>query len=195
MDLDLREYQELAARTNVDLGSPQANVQHMRLGIFTEFGEIVDIFKRKFAYGKEVDVDHLSEEIGDLFWYLANLHNITERAFFTRVPDNNLISKQAETLEQAREALLGIDPVEVISQDVEVLMFIGYDIALAYELDIHEILEKNVAKLKERYPEGFNEDDAVNRDLEAEAEVLGKAIPEVQEALEDVESENMESNG
>ena len=45
-------------------------------------------------------------------------------------------------------------------------------IAYSYGVDIEDGLEKNIAKLKERYPEKFDEDLAVNRDLETERKIL-----------------------
>lgn len=35
-----------------------------------------------------------------------------------------------------------------------------------------EVMEMNIAKLKKRYPQGFTEQDALNRNLEAESAVL-----------------------
>lgn len=42
----------------------------------------------------------------------------------------------------------------------------------ACEIDLVEALEKNVAKLKARYPERFTEENALNRDLDAERKAL-----------------------
>lgn len=40
------------------------------------------------------------------------------------------------------------------------------------KLDHNTILEKNIAKLKARYPDKFNSENAINRDLEAERKTL-----------------------
>lgn len=45
-------------------------------------------------------------------------------------------------------------------------------ICKSLKLDLQTILEKNIAKLKKRYPEKFTEDKALNRDLDAERKVL-----------------------
>lgn len=42
----------------------------------------------------------------------------------------------------------------------------------ALGLDMMAVMEKNVAKLKQRYPEKFTEDKALNRDLDAERKIL-----------------------
>ena len=36
-------------------------------------GELMDAFKRKLFYGKELDVVNVKEEVGDLMWYVAIL--------------------------------------------------------------------------------------------------------------------------
>lgn len=44
---------------------------HAQAGLTTETGEIADIFKKYIFYGKEIDRNHLAEEMGDLLWYLS----------------------------------------------------------------------------------------------------------------------------
>lgn len=48
-------------------------VLHSAMGLCTESGEIMDIVKKRLIYGKEIDKAHLSEEIGDLMWYVSIL--------------------------------------------------------------------------------------------------------------------------
>lgn len=42
---------------------------HASFGLKTEVGELVDILKRFYFYGKQPDVAHVKEEIGDVLWY------------------------------------------------------------------------------------------------------------------------------
>lgn len=44
-------------------------------GIITEAGEVVDVIKKGSRPGKEIDLAHLEEEIGDEIWYLTRLAN------------------------------------------------------------------------------------------------------------------------
>lgn len=46
---------------------------HMVLGIQTEAAEIADVYKKHIAYGKDLDLVNVKEEIGDILWYIANL--------------------------------------------------------------------------------------------------------------------------
>lgn len=44
---------------------------HACMGASTEAGELVDVLKKHFFYGKEIKVSHLIEELGDLLWYIG----------------------------------------------------------------------------------------------------------------------------
>ena len=117
--MNLKEYQELASRTCNDLNDEVANNTHMLFGMITEVAEAIDAYKKSWAYGKELDLTNVKEEIGDLLWYVAN---------FARF--NNF--------------------------------------------DLEKIMERNIEKLQARYPEKYTNENAINRDLNVEREILEK---------------------
>ena len=52
--------------------NPEAiRMLHGAMGASTEANEVLDIFKKHIYYGKDLDIEHLIEEIGDVMWYLA----------------------------------------------------------------------------------------------------------------------------
>lgn len=114
--MNIEEYKAAAERTLIDKGH-EMNLLHAALGIGTEAGELLDAFKRKLFYGKELDVVNIKEEMGDLMWYMAIL---------------------------LREL----------------------------DLDFHEILDLNIAKLRARFPDKFTEKDALERNLDRERDIL-----------------------
>jgi len=63
--LTIKEFQQQAKRTRPDLGSDINNNLHMTIGIATEAGELLDVYKKAFAYGKKIDIVNAKEEIGD----------------------------------------------------------------------------------------------------------------------------------
>ena len=71
--MTLDEYGPLALRTLNDLGRFKNNLVHMALGITGEAGEVADVIKKHYAYGKTLDVQHLVEEVGDIMFYLNGL--------------------------------------------------------------------------------------------------------------------------
>lgn len=132
----MKDYIQKALRTEspitrelVERMTGSARVIHAIFGLFTEIGELVDIFKRHIFYGKPIDLTNMDEEIGDVLWYLAILMD-----------------------------------------------FCG--------VDFQSCMRRNIQKLESRYPDKFNEEDALNRDLTAERSVLlGAGVLGHQEAL------------
>ena len=73
--MDLREYQEKSKRTlNNDLKAG-SQILNMLLGMSGETGEVVDLFKKHLFQGHTLDMDKLTEELGDVMYYIANLCN------------------------------------------------------------------------------------------------------------------------
>lgn len=63
--MDAKTYMQLALRT----ASEENKMIHACFGIGGESGEILDIVKKSVFYGKELNREHLVEEIGDALWY------------------------------------------------------------------------------------------------------------------------------
>lgn len=78
------EYQELAMRTNdgnANYRLRQAQVENIEydvggifnacLGLSGEVGEFNDTIKKWVFHEKELDIEHLKKECGDILWYVA----------------------------------------------------------------------------------------------------------------------------
>ncbi len=119
--MEYKDYQKESKRTcpnlNDQLRQGLADEMHMVLGISTEAGELLDAYKKHFAYGKDLDKTNVGEEIADIMWYVSNLCRMLN-------------------------------------------------------IDMEEMLQRNIAKLKARYPEKFDEVKALNRNLERERQIL-----------------------
>ena len=61
------QYLEKAKRT---LSTKDDLLEHMAYGLVTESSEILDAFKKHKFYGRELNIQKLKEECGDLMWYL-----------------------------------------------------------------------------------------------------------------------------
>lgn len=184
------EYQELAARTCPNLTGEHENERHMNLGVMTEIGEALDIFKKLLAYNKPMDVVNLGEELADISWYIVNkcrLFNVLLTEEFEKVVEEvatlekeQLFSEKGLSKEVKSEALLTailttyLTPVENFFAAPIVQLAIFSHIASWYDLDYFQCLTNNIDKLKVRYPEKFTEEAAQNRDLEAERTELEK---------------------
>ena len=184
------EYQGLAARTCPNLPGEHENERHMNLGVITEIGEVLDIFKKNLAYGKPIDVVNLGEELADISWYIVNkcrFHEIpleedfdTVKAEVKELLDTQMFTEQDLPLTLKAEALMHpllqayCGPTNNIFSAPIVQLAILANIAEWYELDFFQLLTNNINKLKVRYPERFTEEAAQNRDLEAERAELEK---------------------
>lgn len=70
-DLNLNKYQELAVRTS-GAGKEGENRQVIAaLGLAGEAGEFANLIKKLVAHGHKISKNELTDELGDVLWYLA----------------------------------------------------------------------------------------------------------------------------
>lgn len=69
--MKFNEYQNLAKLTQKQFATKDEMVANVGLGLCGESGEVADILKKHLLKSKELDVEHLKEELGDVLWYLA----------------------------------------------------------------------------------------------------------------------------
>ena len=56
-----------------ELTPANAHLLHMAVGISGEAGELIDAVKKAAIYNKELDLENIKEELGDLEFYLEGL--------------------------------------------------------------------------------------------------------------------------
>lgn len=102
------EYQKLAQRT-----SPTGHDRVLNgvMGLNGEAGECIDIVKKHYFQGHELNKLKLLDELGDVLWYIA-------------------------------------------------------ETATGLGVEMNEIAEHNIAKLRARYPQGFSAERSINRESE-----------------------------
>lgn len=154
------EYKEQAARTMISRG-PDHDLRHMNSGIGTELFELQDIFKRYYAYGKEIDLVHVKEELGDVYWYEANRERLCD--------DGNEFIRLHYHFSSIEDIMDAINKCIITRTSVKPLLD---TIADNFSIGISDILQTNINKLKARFPEKFNFQDALNRDLNNERKIL-----------------------
>jgi len=174
------EYIEKARRTFPDLGK-ETNEVHMMSGMFTEKAEIVDVLKKKIAYGKDIDMVNIKEEVGDFMWYFANAD------YFMR--QNEGFFRYAKYIRERIEKPNDLIPRPPVVKFTKVILKIEFgsfinkfslltaadfiiEVCSFFELDLIECMNLNYQKLLKRYPKGFDPDKAINRDLDVERNTL-----------------------
>jgi len=185
------EYQGLAARTCPTLeGSEGVNERHMNLGVITEIGEALDIFKKYMAYNKPMDLVNLGEELADITWYIVNKCRFEDLSLdedFDQVLEETkelietrMFSVDDLAKELKAEAILTLilatycAPVNTLFNAPIIQLGMLYHVAALFDLDFFQCLTNNIDKLKVRYPERFTDEAAQNRDLKAERTELEK---------------------
>lgn len=69
-------YSEMVESLFKDMGSKAANIMHAGAGLAGEGGEVLDAAKKSWVYGKDVDVENILEELGDVRFYMQAMMNI-----------------------------------------------------------------------------------------------------------------------
>ena len=197
--MELEKYIELATRTESRLdelvGNPQLIVN--LLNIFVCAGNMLDQVKKHTFYGKEYDTNKFNGDFQSIINTLQHLTiiqingtkedmgeevipEIDPRIFHAVMGIATEASEMSEALYKALTNQ-GVDLVNLREEngDLNWYQAIFYDAMkeLGYEGTWDDDLEKNIAKLnKIRYPDGFDKDKAINRDLKKEREILEEVL-------------------
>ena len=173
--MTIEEYQKQAKRTCPSLGTEAMDLAHMVLGIGSEWNEFID------AINKE-DKVNIGEELADIMWYLANYCNFRNYSFndmfnATSNPAVHSFSYYLSKLQDKVKKYLAYG--KPIDEELEVLDLKEICRAiqsyyLGENINMEESLDRNINKLKVRYPEKFTEELAINRNIDAELIELSK---------------------
>ena len=164
----------------VEIGH-KLNLAHMALGLSTELGELVNCIGTELKV--RVDRVNLGEEIGDLYWYIANYCNLQDIAPPDELTINSLpnykamellISSIADLNDLVKKFVAYNRPIEK-SVELEAIYDIYSSLNLleeVYKLNGAELRAANIEKLRVRYPHKFTEEAAINRDIDKERQTL-----------------------
>ena len=191
----LTEYEAAARRTANEKILPFAESMGIyAMGLSGEAGEVVDLLKKNVGHKHDLDKAKLVKEIGDVFWYLAVLGNrlgfpITAnpdlnsdkldslydqlKAFDLDMPAGPRktillclrLSKYVGQVADYLENYIDTNTVELGPPLHTVLLYLTL-IAHDQGVLLSEVAEVNYQKLLQRYPNGFNPKDSINRTVE-----------------------------
>lgn len=159
---------------------------HAAIGMVTEAGELLEAFNGDGP----LDLVNLDEEAGDFLWYLAiyaearhtTFDRLTEAydpPLFERPRENFTIALQlmilsARVLDTFKKSLFYGKPVNFSTADAIVaaclMMIESY--AKSRATTVTALAERNLRKLRTRFPEKFDDQRALFRNLDAERETL-----------------------
>jgi NTP pyrophosphatase (non-canonical NTP hydrolase) len=173
--MELKEYQKLAKRTCASLGSPKLDIAHMVLGINSEISELEEALINN-------DKPNISEEISDVFWYVANLYTFVGEELKEVKPaciDKydlviSLFFATSELQDKAKKHIAYNKEFDY--SKVKYIESLLWGISKELNLDVYVGLQNNIDKLKIRYPDKFTDKNATERDLKKERKTLENNI-------------------
>ena len=179
--MEIQDYQNDSQRTMAALGLTDADVPHMLYGMFSELVELD-------AALKSGDNINIGEEVSDVMWYHSNYcrikgityNDLLDSNFELNVEDADLFVELTNNISrlanlEKRELAYGKIPDEVDRMAICYNIFAVCD-EIYYENNLvaKQCLKNNIDKLKVRFTEKFNTQDALTRDLEKERTELEK---------------------
>lgn len=172
--MNYKEYQKQCKRTCPDLGGDKMNLPHMILGMVSEIPELGE------AVGKQ-DLINAGEELADFQWYFANYctfrgydFSLFEKA---KTEENDLMvlfirtSQLTDLVKKNMAYSKDIDKKEEMNLLINIQGII-INAYTTFNINLQDSLDKNIAKLKVRFPDKFSEENAINRNLEEERKEL-----------------------
>ena len=95
-----KDFEAIAKRVNT---VESIRLLHAVLGLSSEVGEFADQLKKHIFYGKPLDKVNLSEESGDLLWYLALAANVPGMLSINEDMERNIAKLKARYGEKFSE--------------------------------------------------------------------------------------------
>lgn len=187
MSIDYNKYIEKAMRTesikekiNFDLIDLDNIIQ-----LSIDASELADFAKKKMFYNKKIDSQNVSLIIEKLKETINKLENIDFNKETTDVVQGNyrLLHSILGTYTEAGELMSAIHGHVVKNESFDIvngreefgdINWYQAEFLDATNSELQPILDRNIEKLKARYPEKFENDLANNRNLDVERKILEK---------------------
>ena len=178
--MDYKWYQESAQRTS-STKTNEEKILNARLGLMGETGELADLLKKyKFQSGDnpELPREKIVEEIGDVCWYIAeaftgigqDMQKAVDMEWEKAINASWYEKSMCDLIFTVHHVVDGImgyldQPFPYASVLMLVQLMRLLDIlASICRSSLTEVLEANIAKLKKRYPDGFDAERSINRE-------------------------------
>lgn len=187
--MELTQYVKDATRTEsrIDTITVEAEKLMFVAQLFIQAGNLLDMIKKNQFYGKPIDPTAWNARLMDINAMssmpaaqmrseqtdlrTSDILNIDPRIFHGIIGVATEGTELVEALMRAVTGVSNIDHVNVQEECIDACWYIAI-LHDAMQMSWDDGLERNIAKLKKRYPEKFTMVDAIVRDLEAERKIL-----------------------
>lgn len=100
---------------------------HAVMGISGEAGELLDAIKKRWVYGKTLDIENVIEELGDIRFYMEALMNILDISDREILQANaNKLAKRYKSLTYSNEAAIAREDKKPPFPTMQVCPSCGY---------------------------------------------------------------------
>lgn len=188
--MKIGQYQELAIRTAKMFDLRRDNLVHVALGIGSEVGELCESVAFTWAALPKTPSNNIPEEIGDICWYVALLCDVMgwrfEELFDPGITEHECaIGMSYESIGKAAWMCMALGGAsggvvgaikshaiynkplasqDAITTKLRRMVRILVVLAAIYGAPFEEVvLEQNIAKLRERFPEKYSDSAAITR--------------------------------
>jgi len=180
---DLNAFVKDAIHTESKIDTVRTNPSILRDVIKTAIsvGNLLDMLKKNIFYDKPIDKRAFETYVNEIGYLNANLKNMDSVLLETRKDININPRIFHSAIGIATEATEILETLKFYGEDIDTVNFLEElgDISWYEAIGIDElngnfedILIKVISKLKARYPNKFNSNNAINRDLNAERAIL-----------------------
>ena len=187
------EYQKLARCTASDaaLSDPNLGYVNWALGLAGEAGEVLELLAPFNETGSTphptktdtsigIPKDKLIKELGDVMWYIAllceqagfDLDHIARifsvnsaRSIDSQAPQVSLVITACKTADYIKKVVCHGHDLDKLTLQRLIWECYGHTLLCCHRsgVDLVDVMETNIAKLKARYPEGFSTEASINR--------------------------------
>lgn len=184
--MDLKKYELETQRTFAYRKSPldekTTDMLHCAIGISTEISELVEAINKN-------DIVNIGEEIADQMWYISNLARfinfnlekecalIKQFTFLEKQEYlNNCVIESGNLLDLFKKSIFYNKKLdEFLIKIILTRMIINLSsLCGSLNLDLFKLLDNNINKLRIRFPDKFTQENALERNLDAERKELEK---------------------
>lgn len=168
--MDIQMFQKHSKRTMNQELSQDLQWATLTLGINGEIGEVVKVITHQLTSEK------FSEEIGDVFWYVANLCTLMKIELESLIHASNrefdgnvyrLFEYSAEVSDSIKKTVghgHELD-VELVTYALTNIVSVLKALLMIANVDLGSVLADNHIKLMKRYPGGFEAGRSINREV------------------------------
>lgn len=172
--MTFEEYQQACLRTWNTEKSIWEQFENCALGL-GEVGEVQNLLKKWRHHDHPVNHDEMIDELGDVMYYVAIVNHLTDggvlgvesyrmtHTFPTEFSATVMAIKNVAHIQSSIEYAIAVQ-IRRVSLDARDIIGMVSFLAERCDVTISIVMERNVAKLLERYPDGFDSQRSINRE-------------------------------